>query len=306
MLAHIVERVSGQSYTEYIQEHILDPLRMTRTYTDPALAARNGLAQGYTRFFGVPVPARQPFPAHDLAAGYLISTAEDLARFAIAMNHDGVYQGTRVLSSAGMAQLFRPVLGYGLGWFVADGHIYHGGANETFKTFVDLYPQRDLGIVLLVNQGYVVDHYVSANQLFAGVEALVLGEGAADPAAGPSTRVIGWGVLAVALALAAMQVRGIARLRGWRARSRAWSPARRAWDVAAHFVVPTAILLLVYTQVKGLLGDRFNLGSQLVVMWRTLTDITLLMIVSSVPDYAQGVIKAAWAAADGARRRRPL
>ena len=294
VLADIVETVSGQSYADYIQEHIFDPLQMTHTYTDPALAKQDGLSQGYSRFFGFTVPARQPAPTYELSAGYIISTAEDMTHFTLAMNNDGVYAGTRVLSVQWMRELFKPVLGYGMGWFVTPGHISHGGANETFKTFVDLYPGRGLGIVLLINQGYMIDHFISAGQLFAGVEALVLGNEPPGVSTGLSVRVIGWGLLTLVLALCTLHVWNIYHLRGWRERARQWSPLKRAWDVAISFIIPTVILIVVFTQVKAFWGDRFNLTYQLRVMFRTLTDISILMIVGSVPDYAQGLIKLFW------------
>jgi len=295
VLAGVVETVSGQSYADYIQQHIFDPLQMTHTYTDPALAKQNGLSQGYSRFFGFTVPARQPAPTYELAAGYIISTAEDMAHFAIAMNNNGVYAGTRVLSAQWMRELFKPVLGYGMGWFVTPGHIYHGGANDTFKTFVDLYPDRGLGIVLLINEGYMIDHFISAGQLFAGVEALVLGNPPPAVSAGWSVRVIGWGLLVLVLALCTLHAWNISRLRGWRERARQWSPLKRAWDVAISFIIPTVILIVVFTQIKAFWGDRFNLTYQLRVMFRTLTDISILMLVGSVPDYAQGLVKLFWA-----------
>lgn len=55
------------------------------------------------------------------------------------------------------------------------------------------------------------------------------------------------------------------------------------------------ILIVVFTQIKTFWGDRFNLTYRLRVMFRTLTDISILMIVGSVPDYAQGLVKLFWA-----------
>jgi CubicO group peptidase (beta-lactamase class C family) len=294
VLAYIVETVSEQPYADYIQQHIFDPLHMTHTYTDPALAKQNGLSQGYSRFFGFTVPARQPSPTYELAAGYIISTAEDMAHFAIAMSNGGVYAGTRVLSVQWMRELFKPVSGYGMGWFVQPGHISHGGANETFKTYVDLYPDRGLGIVLLINQGYMIDHFISAEQLFASVEALVLGNKPPDVSTGLSVRVIGWGLLALVLALCTLHAWNIYRLRDWRERARQWSPLKRARDVAINFIIPTMILIIVFTQIKAFWGDRFNLTYQLRVMFRTMTDISILMLLGSVPDYAQGLVKLSW------------
>lgn len=111
VLAEIVQVVSGQPYEEYVQQHIFDPLEMTRTYTDPDLAQRNGLSQGYSRFFGVTVPRKQIHRDYEIAAGYIISTAEDMAHYAIAMNNSTRYAGNQLLGAKQLKRMFTPVLG---------------------------------------------------------------------------------------------------------------------------------------------------------------------------------------------------
>jgi CubicO group peptidase (beta-lactamase class C family) len=303
VLAVIVQNVSDMTYEEYVQKNIFDPLDMTRTYTDPELA--DGLSQGYSRVFGGSMPRRPPPPTFEVSAGYIISTAEDLAHYAIAMNNAGLYQDSRILSRVGMDALFAPVQGYGMGWFVEQDHIHHGGANETFKTYVDLYPKRGLGIILLINQGYMVDHFISAGQLFNGVEAIVLGRKPPPLNEGWSVKYIGWALGLFVLALTAFQIRNLRSLRTWRERARNWSTGKMIFDIAINFIIPSVILVVVFSQVKAFWGDRFNLSYQLLMMSRTLTDITLLMIVGSVPDYAQGFIKLAWVVKGAARQSIP-
>ncbi|MCL4274855.1 MAG: beta-lactamase family protein [Anaerolineales bacterium] len=294
VLAMIVQNVSGMTYEDYIQKNIFDPLEMTRTYTDPELARENGLSQGYSRFFGFTVPQRQPHRVYEVGAGYIISTAEDMAHYAMAMDNAGFYKGNQLLTVRGMDMLFNPVQGYGMGWFVEQGHIFHGGANETFKTYVDIYPLKDMSIVLLINQGYMLDHYISAPQIFEGVEAIVLGRVPPSVSQGWSVKHIGWALLALVLALSALHIRNFLSLRGWRERARDWSTGKKVWDTAISFLIPTIILLIVFSQLKAFYGYRFNLTYQLVMMSRTLTDITILMIVGSVPDYVQGFVKLFW------------
>jgi CubicO group peptidase (beta-lactamase class C family) len=301
VLAVIVQNVSGMTYEEYVQKNIFDPLEMAHTYTDPALARQNGLSQGYSRFFGFTVPRRQPHRTFEVSAGYIISTAEDMAHYVIAMSNDGVYKDHRVLSSEGMDRLFAPVQGYGMGWFIDGDHVNHGGANETFKTFVDLYPKRGLGIVLLINQGYMLDHYISATQIFNGVEAIVLGQEPPAVSAGWSLRYMGWGLLILVLALGFLHLRNFLLLRTWIERARTWSATKKLWDVAISFLIPTFILIVVFSQIKAFYGTRFNLTYQMLVMARTLTDIAILMIVGCVPDYVQGLMKLFWLASGRAR-----
>ena len=68
VLAVVIQSVSGMPYEEYLQKNILDPLGMSHTYTDPALARENGLAQGYSRFFGFVIPQRQPHRVFEVGA----------------------------------------------------------------------------------------------------------------------------------------------------------------------------------------------------------------------------------------------
>jgi CubicO group peptidase (beta-lactamase class C family) len=302
VLSVVVQNVSGMMYDDYIQQNIFDPLEMTRTYTDPVIARENGLSQGYSRFFGFTVPQRQPHRVFELGAGYIISTAEDLAHYSMAMDNAGHYKGNQLLTVKSMDMLFTPVQGYGMGWFVEQGHIFHGGANETFKTYVDVYPLRDMSIVLLINQGYMLDHFISADQIFYGVEAIMLGRVPPPITEGWSVKYIGWALLAFVLALSIFQIRNLLSLRGWRERARSWSTGKKVWDTAISFIIPTVILIVVFTQLRTFMGTRFNLTYQMVMMFRTLPDISVLMIVGSVPDYVQGFVKSYWLASGKTRK----
>jgi hypothetical protein len=42
------------------------------------------------------------------------------------------------------------------------------------------------------------------------------------------------------------------------------------------------------------MGYRFNLTYQMTTLFRTLPDIALLMVLGSVPDYLQGIVKLVW------------
>ncbi len=302
VLALIVEKVSGQPYADYVQAHIFEPLGMRHSYTNPVDAQADGLAQGYGRFFGVALPRPQPHREYELGDGYLISTAEDMARFALVMSNKGEYNGARILSAQGIRAMFtpRPQQGfaYGMGWFVEDVNkiprLQHGGANETFKTYVDLYPTKHTGIVLMINEGYLVDHYLSAEQVFGGVEKLMLGLGQPDPAEGWAVPLIGYGLLALVLALAVFQGWQVWRLGSWRRRAQTMSVAARAFDIALNFVIPTAIMSVVIWQSQQFFGYRFNLLYQARMIFQVLPDIGILMVIGIVPDYAQGIIKLGW------------
>lgn len=288
VLAYIVEQASGQTYAVYVGQHILAPLGMSSSSADVA-AARN-VPIGYTRLFGFPVPMSENIPAYGAGEGFIISTAEDMARYAVAFLSDGeglVMPGT-------MKRILTPGLGnYGLGWYIHDSgaKIVHGGANQTFRTEVNLYPRQNRAFVLLTNQGYQVDHFVSAGQLTSSVEAVVLGRTPPSVSEGWSVWWMGWGLGIFVLALGIFQARNLLSLRGWSGRTRSLPAAKRAWDVAISFLIPTVILVVVFWQVSNFYGDRFNLWTNLAYMRFGLPDVFILMLVGSLPDYIQGIIK---------------
>jgi hypothetical protein len=210
------------------------------------------------------------------------------------MNNQGSFQGRQIVSPAMLKRIFTPTKGYGMGWFIMPDHINHGGANETFKTFVDLYPSRDLGIVLMINQGYMMDHYISAEQVFSGVEAIALGRTAPPVAQGWSVKTIGWSLLLFVLALCGLHAWNISRLRNWKLKLPSMSASKKVMGVAISFIIPTVILFIIFSQVKNFFGYRFNFTYQILIMFKTLPDITILFLVGTLPDYVQGLIKLAW------------
>lgn len=292
VLTCIIETITGQRYADYLKGRVLDPLGMNHTTADPASIEK--LSSGYTRLFGFALPMKQPVRDFEVGAGYIVSTAEDMARYALAMKN-----GAQGLVQPATAQaIFTPGLGgYGMGWHIVDGgaKIFHGGANETFHTEVNLYPKRDRAFVLLVNEGHQVDHFVSMGQLTSSVEAVVLGRTPPPVSQGWSVRWVGWAMGVLVLALVAIHTRSFYVLfNGWIEKARRMPPLKKAWNVAFSFIIPTAILILVFSQIKAFYGPRFNLLTTIAYMRLGLPDVFILMLIGSLPDYIQGFIKLAW------------
>ncbi len=81
LLGYIVKQVSGQTYEQYIDEHVLQPLRMTHTYWDYTKVPPDRLAHGYRMLNGKWV--EQPMLGDGAygAMGGLITTLEDFAKY---------------------------------------------------------------------------------------------------------------------------------------------------------------------------------------------------------------------------------
>jgi CubicO group peptidase (beta-lactamase class C family) len=304
VLGHLIEAVSGQSYADYLREHVFEPLDMRRTFTDPEAARAAGLARGHLQAFGVPVPREQPFRQHGLPAGYLMSTANDMAHYLGAMNGGGSYGGERVLSRFAMIELHAPSGPggfYANGWFVGDhrGHrlVQHGGTNEAFKAEAMLLPDDDLALVLLANQSTLPAALFAYADLSTGLLDLLIGETPAPPPF--SMRTLG-AVLGIAflIQLAAI-TRDAARLPRWRERARGWSRIRAAISVVPHFVTAPVIAIAVIAALQAWMGRGISLGQAL----DGVPDLTLMLAVGFVADLALGSWKATALARDRGRAR---
>jgi CubicO group peptidase (beta-lactamase class C family) len=158
----VVEKVSGESYGEYIGNHIFKPLEMTSSFTSQTEAKKHGMSEGHHRLFGLPIPVDVPYLHHSIPSGYIISSAEDMAHYLIANMNEGSFKDISILSPEGIAELHRPAVkavtgDYGLGWLIeyVDGNptILHHGSTANFHSTMLIEPDTNRGIVVLTNVG---------------------------------------------------------------------------------------------------------------------------------------------------------
>jgi len=181
----IVQTVSGQSYENYVQEHIFEPLEMRNSFTSQDEAIKAGMAMGHVKWFEANLPRIIPFNRGNLPNGYLICSSEDLAHYLIAQLNDGRYGNANVLSPEGIAEMHKPVVPtespetfYGMAWYIGTINkspvIYHEGDNGNFQTFLLMLPQEKLGVVVLINvNGLAVNN--ATKQIAESVTAIVTG-----------------------------------------------------------------------------------------------------------------------------------
>lgn len=150
MLGLIIEKVSGQSYANYIEEHIFEPSSMFHSmFTVPA-----GMPQAEGHIEGKVGPFMHHSAAY--AAGDIISTAEDLERFDRALrNHVLISNETSELMGMTHAKKFPHRYGYG--WYTQDvmgkkavGH--PGGYPSGFRHYVARLIDEDLTVIVLSNE----------------------------------------------------------------------------------------------------------------------------------------------------------
>lgn len=156
LLGAIIEKVSGKTYEQFVDERIFKPLGMSSSYygsTERIIPRRiPGYEEGESGFVNASyLSMTQPY-----AAGSLLSTVDDLARWS-----EAVFAG-KVVGKAWLDKALTPFklvngesTGYGYGWFVAEvgGHrsIEHGGGINGFTTYEMTFPDDHLFIAILTN-----------------------------------------------------------------------------------------------------------------------------------------------------------
>ena len=86
LLGALIEKVSTQSYYDYVRDHIFKPAGMTGTASEPEDQVVADRSLGYTRFDGGSLrPNTNTLPYRGTSAGGGYSTVEDLLKFATAL-----------------------------------------------------------------------------------------------------------------------------------------------------------------------------------------------------------------------------
>ena len=180
----VIEQASGQSYADYVRQHIFQPVGMhesliDKTYLKPGMDVAMGHAMAdFTRLEPVPPMAW----LNDPGAGGIYASVHDLAKWMNVQLADGALppaadgKPRRLFSAASRHQMWsmltpidigKPPIpelaplvpdfyGYGEGWFLSDYRgqrlVWHTGGWPGMVSRVTLVPGLHLGVVVLTNQ----------------------------------------------------------------------------------------------------------------------------------------------------------
>ncbi|MEO7992586.1 MAG: serine hydrolase [Chryseolinea sp.] len=162
LLGYIIEKVSGKSYEQVLQENIFTPLKMSNTGYDHARPLLKNRARGYEKNGRVYVNADFIDMSVPYAAGSMYSTVEDLYLW------DQALYGNQLLRKENMELLFTKHIAsggghYGYGWGVGEVRlgnteerketVGHGGGINGFNTQITRILSNKSFIVLLNNTG---------------------------------------------------------------------------------------------------------------------------------------------------------
>jgi CubicO group peptidase (beta-lactamase class C family) len=165
----VIERVTGQTWDEFVEERIFSPLKMESSNTSNSLL-NDDMNIAYPHIEAKPLE----FINYDNCgpAASINTSANDLLKWTELMLNKGVYKDDTIFSQRQYYQLISPhtltrtgrgeTIGgthfsaYGLGWFLSDYRgrkiIQHGGGLPGFHSKVAFVPEDSLGVVIIANQ----------------------------------------------------------------------------------------------------------------------------------------------------------
>lgn len=157
ILDHIIARVSGMDYADFMRARVFAPLGLPRTSVGIGPGLEPYVAQRYDR-----QQRRLPFYDFDhRGASAVYASAHDLVRFGMFHLKDRLPGQRSILRDSTIDLMQRPVapagaLGsYALGWIVAEREgkrvVYHSGGMPGVQTLLLLYPDEDAAVVVLMN-----------------------------------------------------------------------------------------------------------------------------------------------------------
>jgi CubicO group peptidase (beta-lactamase class C family) len=165
LLGNIIERVTGKTYWQNLEERIFKPLGMDASRSSQPSAAIANRAMGYEWRNGR-YESRPALHENAYAAGAIASIPRDLARWMIALSE------RRLLDAASYTQMWTPLrvaggaappFNYGFGWNIDPYHgrrvVSHSGGTPGFSSVVQLFEKDKLAVIVLTNHtDRVIDH----------------------------------------------------------------------------------------------------------------------------------------------------
>ncbi|HMM43764.1 MAG TPA: serine hydrolase domain-containing protein, partial [Thermomicrobiales bacterium] len=311
-LGLIVEMVSGQQYGDYVRQHVFEPLDMRDSYASHEEGRRQGMSDVHQFWFGVPVKAETPTLPAQGPTGFLVASAEDMARYLSMYLNEGSYQGRQILSPAGIEAMLAPatntfdrtLLGteftarYGMGWFNGpfgdSPALWHLGELPTFNAWMVLLPETNQTVVVLINAGSQMP-IAGATEVFSripiGVTQILTGN---EPPTGMSLTRFYVVFDLIVLAIVGIQTWALARLlrrpatppRRPRSLGEGWALARQtvplAWEVGLG-----SLILLGYPALTGISWrGSFTAAPDLVIVLLVVNGLWLVTGITRIVRFA--------------------
>lgn len=169
----VIARASGMSYESFVQNRIIEPLQMNNSFVGSLLKDKSNLSTPHSSESGT----IKTIDAYDIgmgsAAGGIYSNVTDMSKWMIMRlnkgkygidlkssifslkNHNEMWRIHTVTETNPSPRYNSHFSGYGLGWGLSDAKgnlkVSHTGGLPGMLSIVTMYPDLNLGIVILTN-----------------------------------------------------------------------------------------------------------------------------------------------------------
>ncbi len=175
LLGLIVEKVSGETYGDFVERHLFAPAGMSSSRYDNPLERVPGRVAGHQRLeSGEYTPSPYVSMHGPFSAGALASTVDDLRRW-----NDALLAG-KLISRASLEKAWTPYTfndgkksHYGFGWNIGkhggERIVHHAGGVHGFLNTLLLFPDKHISAVVLSNGNGLNPNFVAERLAMAAL-----------------------------------------------------------------------------------------------------------------------------------------
>lgn len=193
VLGAMISEVSGQPFEDYVRDHIFLPLGMTDSTfelraADPTLLVRPHVTGVDDRIVKAPL---FPYSRANAPSTHLYTSVADMARWMVMNLHKGTFDGAQILQPATHQEMWRVHVetgfgefmpawaSYGLGMYMGNLNgepvMGTGGTDLGTIAYGLIFPEKNMGIVIMANRVDTFDEAFALVPVFEGVMAQIAG-----------------------------------------------------------------------------------------------------------------------------------
>ncbi|MGE6259805.1 serine hydrolase domain-containing protein [Heyndrickxia sporothermodurans] len=165
ILGALIEEVTNQTYSEYMEKQVFLPLGMKYAAADHSIAYKKGYLSGYQSWFGFPRKSTVTYDNGGAPYGYITASATDMVQFIRLFSeqnsNDFLSKQTMNLYTEPHVQT-RENRYYGLGVRISNPNskeemIWHSGSTPDSHAEVFFIPKSGFGGVILTNKNHILE-----------------------------------------------------------------------------------------------------------------------------------------------------
>lgn len=185
LLGALIQQLTGTAYPDFVQRHILSPLRMTSSFVATGTILPEEVAPGYDIDNGQITPATPRAPQSSFSSGAMVTTANDFAKWAQAMLAGNLISPASKTAMLTSATIRNGPAHFGLGWNVTEpqfGTFTKDGGLPGISAYIYVNGPKSIAVTVQANLSSV-----PVGRIAREVAEAYLGTTVAFPVAPPAS-----------------------------------------------------------------------------------------------------------------------